>query len=323
MGHVFGKVRIVFFGTPEVAVPALRALLEAGHDVPLVVTQPDRPAGRSRAPLPPPVKVFAESAGRSVAQPGKIRTRVFRERIAACEPELLVVVAFGEILSTRLLEQTPQGALNLHFSLLPKYRGAAPVQWALARGENSTGVTTMRINDQLDAGDILLQEKVDINTGEHAPALFRRLARVGAPLLVRTIEGWSSAEIEPRPQNPDDATLAPMLRRENGWVDPGRLDAPAIEGRVRGFDPWPGVWLRRGDRRLRLVHATAMALQVAADPGRLIASAGGGVAMACAGGSALRLIDVQPDGRAVKGVADALNGRQLIVGERLEPVPAR
>jgi methionyl-tRNA formyltransferase len=320
---VFARnVRIVFLGTPAIAVPALNALLEAGHDVALVVTQPDRPAGRSGTPLAPPVKQFAELANLTIEQPAKMRTRAFRERIGEFEPELLVVVAFGQMLSKRLLDQTPRGAINLHFSLLPKYRGAAPVQWALARGERMTGVTTMQVDERLDAGNILLQQTLDIEDGEHAPALFERLAEIGAPLLVRTLEQWSRGEIDPRSQAHDEATFAPLLTRADGRVDPARLEARDIEGRVRGFDPWPGVWLRRGDRRLRLVRATALQRGSDAEPGTLIADRDDRVALVCRGGTTLGVSEVQPDGRAAMAVVDALTGRQLALGERLEPVQA-
>jgi methionyl-tRNA formyltransferase len=330
LGGDFNAVRIVFFGTPDVAVPALKHLVDAGYDIPLVVTQPDRPSGRSGRPVASPVKRFALDAGLTVEQPVKVRTRVFRDRVGACKPDLLVVVAFGRILSLRLIEQTPLGAVNLHFSLLPRYRGAAPVQWALAHGERSTGVTTICINDRLDEGDTLLRKEVEIGTGEHAPALFERLAAIGAPILAETIEGLASGTLDPTPQRHADATQAPILTREDGWVDPARLEARLVEGRIRGFDPWPGVWLQRGKKRLRLVRAeilddtTRLPPDAPLDqPGLLIAGARGEVALVCAGRTALRLIAVQPDGRAAIPVADALNGRQIAIGERLEPVRAR
>lgn len=317
-------MKIVFFGTPAVAVPPLRGLIEAGHEIPLVVTQPDRPTGRSRKPVAPAVKDFALGAGLVVEQPAKLRTRGFRERIGACAPDLLVVVAFGRILSTRLIEQTPMRAVNLHFSLLPRYRGAAPVQWALANGDRSTGVTTMFINERLDEGDTLLVEKVPIQPREHAPALFERLAHIGARVLIDTVERLAAGTIRPMPQAHDDATLAPILKREDGWVDPAALEARLIEGRIRGFDPWPGVWLRYRGRRLRLVRAeTPEAPPLAGfgaaleEPGRLIGPA---PALVCARRSVLRLLEVQPEGRRVMSVADALNGRQLVLGERFEPI---
>lgn len=322
-------MRIVFFGTPDVAVPALRHLVEAGYEIPLVVTQPDRPAGRSHRRLASPVKRFALDAGLTVAQPDKLRTRSFRERVGSCKPDLLAVVAFGRMLSLRLIEQTPLGAVNLHFSLLPRYRGAAPVQWALAHGERSTGVTTICINEALDEGDTLLRKEVPIRAGEHAPALFERLAAIGAPILAETIEGLASGTLEPTPQRHEDATNAPILTREDGWIDPAALKALLVEGRIRGFDPWPGVWLQRGGKRLRLVRAEELDDATLApdapldEPGRLIAFGAAGVALVCAGRTALQLSTVQPDGRSAMSIADALNGRQLAVGERLEPVRTR
>jgi methionyl-tRNA formyltransferase len=330
LGGGFSAVRIVFFGTPDVAVPALRHLVEAGHEIPLVVTQPDRPAGRSQRRLASPVKRFAVDAGLSVEQPVKLRTRSFRDRVGACKPDLLAVVAFGRILSLRLIEQTPLGAVNLHFSLLPHYRGAAPVQWALAHGDRTTGVTTICINEALDEGDTLLQKEVPIRAGEHAPSLFERLAAIGAPILTDTIEALASGTIEATPQRHEDATYAPILTREDGWVDPSGLEARFVEGRIRGFDPWPGVWLQGARKRLRLIRAeelddTRLLARDAAldEPGRLVGIGAAGVALVCAGRTALRLIEVQPDGRAAISVADALNGRQIAIGERLEPVRTR
>jgi methionyl-tRNA formyltransferase len=327
LGGDFNAVRVVFFGTPDVAVPALQHLVEAGYEIPLVVTQPDRPSGRSRRPVAPPVKVFALAAGLAVEQPTRMRTREFRERVGACQPDVLAVVAFGRILSMRLIEQTRLGAVNLHFSLLPRYRGAAPVQWALAHAERCTGVTTICINDRLDEGDTLLMKEVEIAAGEHAPALFERLAAIGAPILGQTIEGLQSGTLQPTPQRQAEATLAPLLVRENGWIDPAQLEARLVEGRIRGFDPWPGVWLMRGERRLRLVRAEAItdpdALAPDApleDPGRLFRAASGDLSLVCAERTALKLIAVQPDGRGVVSVTDAVNGRQIAVGERLEPL---
>lgn len=320
-------MRIVFFGTPDVAVPALKRLVDAGYDIPLVVTQPDRPSGRSLRPVASPVKRFALDAGLTVEQPAKLRTRMFRDLVGACKPDLLAVVAFGRILSGRLIDQTPLGAVNLHFSLLPSYRGAAPVQWALAHGDRTTGVTTIGLNEALDEGDTLLRKELPIRAGEHTPALFERLAAIGAPILADTIDGLASGTIEPTPQRHEDATHAPILAREDGWVDPGAIEARFVEGRIRGFDPWPAVWLQRTGKRLRLVRAeelddtTLLASDAPLDePGRLIAIGSDGVALVCAGRTALRLIAVQPDGRSAISVADALNGRQIAIGERLEPV---
>lgn len=313
-------MRIVFFGTPPTAVPSLEALLDAGHRPSLVVTQPDRPAGRGRSPVAPPVKRAAVEHGLDLVQPGKVRTRAFRERLAACEPDLLVVVAFGRILSSRVLGLARHGAINVHFSLLPRYRGAAPVQWALARGESLTGVTTMLMNEKMDEGDILMVREVGIEPGEHAPSLQERLSRVGAELLVETLDELRGDSLEPRPQDHSAATLAPLLERKHGYVDAGH-PASEIEGRIRGFDPWPGVWLSRGGRRVRLVDARALDEKpVSAPPGSLLELRDEGMVMACGEGTSLLLFQVQSEGRRVLGVRDAVNGRQLAVGDRLERI---
>jgi len=316
-------VRVVFLGTPGVAVPALDALIEAGHDVALVVTQPDRPAGRSRRPLPSAVKQAALERGLELFQPVKVRGAAFRERLAAGRPDILVVVAYGRILPGPVLALGPGGAVNVHFSLLPAYRGAAPVQWALARGEAVTGVTTMLMNEKMDEGDILLQREVAITPGEHAPALERRLADVGSTLLVETVRDLQAGRLVPRRQDHSAATLAPLLSRADGEIAPD-LRADEIEGRVRGFDPWPGVWLARAGRRLRLVEVrAAQGLDPGQPPGSLTELTREGLVMVCGGGTRLLLVGVQPEGRRVLGARDAVNGRHLQVGDRLESAAAK
>lgn len=314
-------MRLVFLGTPAVAVPPLEALLGAGHEVGLVVCQPDRPVGRSATPRPPAVKRAALDRGLELFQPSKVRNAAFRERLATARPEALIVVAYGRILTRAALELAPLGAINVHFSLLPELRGAAPVQWALARGAAATGVTTMQMNEQLDEGDILGQREVAVEPGEHAPALAARLADVGASLLVRTLELAAAGKLRPQPQDHGAATFAPRLEREDGFVDLA-MDAREIEGRVRGFDPWPGVWVRRGRRRLRLVDARTVGEEDGTlGPGE-VAVDGSRVVVGCGGGTLLELLAVQPEGRRVVSAGDAVNGRQLVAGERLTPLSA-
>jgi methionyl-tRNA formyltransferase len=316
-------VRVVFLGTPAAAVPPLHALIEAGHDLALVVTQPDRPSGRSRRPLPPPVKQAALDRGLELFQPGKVRNTAFRERLAACRPDLLVVVAYGRILPARVLALGTGGAVNVHFSLLPAYRGAAPVQWALARGEAVTGVTTMHMNERMDEGDILLQQEVAIARDEHAPALEQRLARVGSALLVETLRRQEAGELIPRAQEHAKATLAPLLSRADGEITP-ELSAAEIEGRVRGFDPWPGVWLLRAGKRLRLVEVRALEGTVPDEPaGSLVELTREGLLMACGHGTRLLLLRVQPAGGKPLAARDAVNGRHVRVGDRLEAAAAQ
>lgn len=309
-------MNLVFFGTPAAAATSLRALVAAGHRVALVVTQPDRPAGRSRQPAAPPTKRAAREAGIEVLQPQRLRDERFLSGLRALAPDLLVVVAYGRMLKPGLLAIPPRGAINLHFSLLPRYRGAAPVQWALARGETTTGVTTMRINDRLDEGELLLQREVAVEPGEHAPALEARLAEIGSALLVETLERMERGALEPRPQDPRLASLAPRLTPRDGQVD-ARWTAREVEGRIRGFDPWPGVWARRKGRRLRLAAGRVTDRQSASPPGTVVDLGGGAVGLVCCGGTILELTALQVEGRRVTSAREALHGRQVAPGDVL------
>jgi methionyl-tRNA formyltransferase len=306
-------------GTPESALPSLDAILAAGHQVPLVVTQPDRPAGRSKIPVPSAVKVEAVARGLSVIQPSKVRTPEFLETIAAAKPDVLAVVAFGRLLVRPVLSAAPHGAVNLHFSLLPAYRGAAPVQWALARGERETGITTFRIDDGLDTGDLLAQRRIAIDEDERSPELLVRLAKEGAGLLVETLAGLDAGTIAPRPQDGAQATLAPMLTKDDGSWSPA-WTAAMLEGRVRGFDPWPGVWASSADQRLRIAAARTVAFATSeAAPGTLLPSPDDGVRLACASGTVASISRVQRAGGKEMTARDALHGRLLGVGDRLGP----
>lgn len=314
-------MRAVFLGTPESAATGLRALLEAGHEVVLAVTQPDRPSGRGGRLRAPAVKLLAMSRGIEVVQPESARDPVLLERISAARPDVLVVIAYGRILPRPLLESAPLGAVNVHFSLLPAYRGAAPVQWALARGESRTGVTTLRVVEALDEGGIYLQREVAIEPGEHAPSLERRLAAAGAELLLETLEGLERGSLRPVPQDPAKASRAPRLRKEDGVAD-FRLGAAEIEGRVRGFDPWPGVWARGPRGRLRIVEAACSGKRApGAEPGRILGFDSGALEVACGQGTVLAIRALQPDNRRVLTAAQAVHGRHLAPGDVLEGAP--
>jgi methionyl-tRNA formyltransferase len=310
-------VRVVFLGTPRTAVPFLDALIDAGHDVPLVVTRPDRPVGRSADPRPTPVKARALALGLEVVEPNTARGPRFLARLADARPDLLVVVAYGRILRRAVLDVAPHGAINIHFSLLPRLRGAAPVQWALARGETLTGVSAMRLDEGMDTGDVLGTVEVPIRTGEHAPALQERLVEVGTVLLAETVHTLAAGTATATPQDHAAATHAPMLTRDDGHVDPAE-PAPSIEGKVRGFDPWPGVWVARGERRVRWVEARAVAATATdAPPGTVLGLDGDGLRVACGEGTVLEVLRLQCEGRRPTAPRDAINGRQIAVGDRL------
>ena len=305
-------------GTPDPAVPSLAAILAAGHEVPLVVTQPDRPVGRSKSPRPPPVKTLALARGLAVLQPESVRTPEFRDAIAGAAPDAIAVVAYGRKLPRPVLDAAPHGAVNLHFSLLPAYRGAAPVQWALAHGEIVTGVTTFRLDEGLDTGDVLLQRELAIETDETAPALLRRLSLEGADILVATLAGLAVGSILPHPQDAGKATLAPLLRKEHGRWDPA-WNAHQLSGRVHAFDPWPGVWAMRAGKRIRIVEtAEQRGVATAAEAGTILDLGGEAVRLACAGGTVVLVHAIQPEGGRTMRAKEAVNGRRLALGDRLE-----
>lgn len=309
-------MKLVFLGTPEFAVPSLEALAEAGHQVLAVYTQPDRPAGRKQELKAPPVKEAALRLGLEVRQPERIRHCV--DELAAMKPDAMAVVGYGQIIPPSIIDIPPLGILNVHASLLPKYRGAAPIQWAIANGETVTGVTIMRIDAGLDTGDILLQEATKIGAEETAPELAARLAPMGARLLVQALEGLANGSIQPVPQDHAQATLAPILKREDGLVD-FRWPAARIACRARGFQPWPGAWTWWRGQRFFLWKCRPAHVETPAVPGKLF-SHGRRLYAACGQGEALELLEVQAEGRKRMDSAAFLNGYRLtendILGER-------
>jgi len=309
---------LVFCGTPAFAVPTLENLVEAGLAVRLVVTQPDRPKGRGMELAPSPVKQRALQLGLPVSQPDKIKNNEeFRAQLAAIKPDAIIVVGYGRIIPPWMIDLPPLGNLNLHASLLPKYRGAAPVQWTIARGESVTGVTTMRIDAGLDTGDILLQEEITIAQQENAETLAPRMAAVGAGLMVETVRGLQAGTIHPRPQDHGHATLAPMLKKEDGRID-FRLTAKEILNRLRGFQPWPGAYTSWRGKNLHIWVARAVERPLAEGE---IAVDGGEVLVGCGGGSALQLLEVQMEGKKRMPASDFVHGHQPRPGEKLGIVP--
>jgi methionyl-tRNA formyltransferase len=311
------SMRLVFCGTPQFAAPTLEALLSAGHEVALVVSQPDRPVGRDRQLTAPPVKLAALAAGIEVTQPEKIKNnQEFRARLEAIAPDAIVVVAYGRIVPPWMLTLPRLGCINLHGSLLPRYRGAAPIQWAVAMGETTTGNTTMLLEEGLDTGPILLQQTVEIGPEQTAGELFPILANAGAPLVVETLAGLANGSIRPQPQNHALATLAPILDREDGRIDFAARPAQEIFDRWRGFQPWPGAFTALNGKKL-IVHRMAMAdLTAAAEPSLLRIEAHRLFA-ACAGGSWIELVEVQLEGKKRMASGDFLRGNPLAAGARL------
>ena len=305
-------------GTPETAVPTLRRCLADGHEVVAVWTQPDRPAGRGNKLSASPVKEFALAHGLTVHQPTKIKTEEARELFASHEADACIVVAYGRILPASFLSAPRRGCINVHFSLLPKYRGAAPVNWALVRGETETGVTTMQIDVGLDTGAIYLQRATPIGDAETAPQVLARLAALGAELLSETLA--QLYKLEPRPQREEEATHAPILRREDGLID-WRATAFEIDRRVRGFQPWPNAYTQFRGQRLIIWRATARSVaNVSASgfqPGHLITAPAGELEVLCGEQTILQLWEVQLEGKRRMSARDFINGMRVQAGERL------
>jgi methionyl-tRNA formyltransferase len=308
------SLNLVFCGTPAFAVPTLEKLMEAGFTVPLVVTQPDRPKGRGMELAFSPVKQRAVQLGLQVNQPDKIKNNEeFREQLAGIGPDAIIVVGYGRIIPQWMIDLPRLGNLNLHASWLPRYRGAAPIQWAIARGESVSGVTTMRIDAGLDTGDILLQKGIPISPQDTAVTLAPRMAAIGADLMVETLRGLQSGTVRSRPQDHAKATLAPILKKEDGEVD---FQSPAQEilNRLRGFQPWPGAYTSFRGKNLHIWSAQSIERAVATaellvESGRLI--------VGCGNRSALQMLEVQLEGKKRMPAADFVHGHQPRTGEML------
>ncbi len=299
-------MRLVFCGTPQFAIPTLEQLIGAGHTIELVITQPDRVRGRDQDPSPPPVKVLAGAAGLPVVQPEKIKNNPdLRARLEAIQPDAIIVVAYGRIIPDWMLQLPRWGNLNLHASLLPKYRGAAPIQWAVANGETVTGATTMRIDQGLDTGDILLQSTLAIEPDQTAEQLFPLLAESGASLMLETLQRLEVGTIHPVPQDDAAASLAPILEREDALVDFTR-SAREIYNRWRGFQPWPGAYTYFRGKKLTL-HRMAPAGTTDIPPSEVMVE-GDRLFVAAGSGTRLELLEVQVEGKKRMPVADFLRG---------------
>jgi len=309
-------MRIVFCGTPDFAVPTLEVLLgETDIAVEAVLTQPDRPRGRGQQVASSPVKDRALGAGVHVYQPEKIRSDSAYEFFKRLQPDAVVIIAYGQIIPPRLIELPRLGWVNLHASLLPAYRGAAPVNWAIVNGEMCTGLTTMQIDAGLDTGPILLQRTLGIGADETAPELAQRLAEAGASLMIETLRKLDRGEIVPVIQDHTQATLAPRLKKEDGRIN-WRHAAAQIYNRIRGLEPWPGAFTTFRGRLCHVWGRPGAAVTRAEAPGTLFASSGE-LQVACGEGTRLRLDAVQLEGRKRVAAADFAHGARLASGEKL------
>ncbi len=310
-------MRILFWGTPDFAVPALRALYGEGHEIVGVVTQPDRPSGRGRKRVPSPVKRWAMMEGIPVLQPEHPRGDVFLERVHELSADISVVVAYGQILRAEVLSAPPIGSINVHASLLPELRGAAPIQWAIIRGYDKTGITIMRMVEELDAGPILMQVEEPIGADESATELALRLAEIGAEALIGTLALLEIGEAEERPQDDDAATYAPRIRREDTRIDWSR-EARAVAQWARALDAFPGAWTSLDGDELKLYRPRPdFPESGGAVPGTvLVADPAEGLLVAC-GDGAVWFREVKPAGKRRMPIPDWLRGRPVPEGTRL------
>jgi methionyl-tRNA formyltransferase len=307
-------VRVVFLGTPDFAVPSLNALISSGHQVVGVFTQPDRPKGRSKQVAESPVKRAARTAGLTVYQPERVRRPESVELVKSLGPELMVVVGYGQIIPQTIIDLPKYGILNVHASLLPKYRGAAPIQWAIANGETRTGVTIMQIDAGLDTGDMLLKASVAIAEDETAPELSMRLASLGAGLLIEAVQQIATRSVRREKQNEAEATYAPVLKKEDGVIDWSR-PARQIYNRLRGFAPWPGAYTTFRGYQLLVLSARVAEIS-RASPGTLQSDRRTLLA-ACGDNSALELLGVQLGGKNRMSAQAFINGYKPSEHERL------
>lgn len=309
-------MKIVFMGTPQAAVPSLERILRDGHEVAAVWTQPDRPAGRGNKLTAPPVKDFALENNLQVYQPVKIKTAESLELFQSHKADVAVVVAYGRILPQTYLNSFPKGAINVHFSLLPKYRGAAPVNWAIVNGEKITGVTTMQMDAGLDTGDIFLQQETEISESETAIDLMQRLAVLGADLLSETLKRFDS--IVSKAQNDDKSSFAPIMQKSDGIID-WNLTANQINNRIRGFQPFPTSFTSFQEKKLTVWKAEIFPnnAPTAENPGEILYAKGDDLIVGCGSQTALKIIELQVEGKKRMNVRDFLNGTKVKIGERL------
>ncbi|MEK7829288.1 MAG: methionyl-tRNA formyltransferase [Deltaproteobacteria bacterium] len=306
------KLRIVFMGTPEFAVPSLRALIEVGENVVAIITQPDKPKGRGKKLTTPPVREAALKYNIPVFQPEKIKDEPFITAIRNFSPDVISVVAYGKILPKAILDIPPKGCINVHASILPKYRGAAPINWAIINGEKETGITTMLLDEGMDTGDMLLTEKVEIRNDDTASSLHDRLKYIGADLLIKTIKGIKSETIRPIPQDDSQATYAPMLKKEDGRID-WTMKTEEIKNLIRGLNPWPGAYTRWDGKQIKIFKAEVEA-GVKEEPGTVINISTEGIFVAT-GKGILLIKELQPENKNRMTASEFIKGYRIVKGQ--------
>jgi methionyl-tRNA formyltransferase len=319
-------MQVVFMGTPSFALPSLEKLLAHGHQILGVVTQPDRPRGRGKKIQPPPVKEFALSHGLAVYQPLHVKEPGFLDVLTRLQPEVIIIVAFGQIIPPQIISLPPYGCINLHASLLPKYRGVAPIHRAIINGETKTGVTTMFINEKLDEGDILLQEIIPIREEDNAGTLHDRLAKQGADLLVKTLSLLVQGQLKPQPQDHSQATYAPPLRREDEIIDWSK-SAQAIFNHTRGMDPWPGAKTTWDERILKIYRVKINKPEINPElhfltahkslPGQVLTASPDKGLLVQTGEGQVWIMELQPEGGKRLAVQDFLTGNPISANQRL------
>lgn len=308
-------MNIVFMGTPDFAIPCLEMIISEGYVLKAVVTQPDKPKGRGKKILPPPIKRIAVKRGINLLQPDKVKTKKFKEKISKLCPDLIVTVAYGKILPRRILDIPKLGCINVHASLLPEYRGAAPIHWSIINGESETGITTMLMDEGMDTGDILLREKIKIDNDMTAGMLHDKLSVLGARVLKETIKGWTKNSISPIKQNDVEATYAPMIDKNTGnikWND----YAKNVHNHVRGTNPWPGAFTYYMKNRMKIWKTEVIENESENKfPGEILSVDNNGIIAACSKGT-IKIFEIQFENRKKMNVEDYIHGHSLNIGEK-------
>ncbi len=308
-------MKIVFMGTPEFAVPCLQKLIDCGHEITGVFTQPDKPQGRKMILTPPPVKELAVANGLKVYQPVKMKDGTALEMLKEAAPELVIVVAYGKILPKEILEFPKYGCINIHASLLPKLRGAAPIQWSVINGFDKTGVTSMQMDEGLDTGDMLIKGEIEIGENDTAGDMHDKLSLLGAQILEYTIDALVKGTLKPEKQNHDEFTYAPMLSKELSPID-WNLTAREVHNKIRGLSPWPSATAVLGGRRVK-IHKSCLVSQTGKTAGEIVEN-GKRLVVACGDGKCIEILTIQAEGKKAMSAADFMRGNPVNVGDKFE-----